>query len=242
MKRMILLVVMLAVVITPMSLMAQDEMMAVDGHVFEIAVRRIVDAENWTILNAELNAMISEMDGFVGSREYNTFFGIPEIQEGEMYAVSISEWESLDAYMAVATDESLMQDATVLAYFETIESVQNVVVQPFVKGEELTLDDLAESGQVLELAIRDISGYEDPVDFIRTIRGFTHQLTSLDGVVREFEWMSVDGQYFVGMTQYESMDAFMAASANEALLTHPVTAAVFMQYPPILAQMTIPAE
>ena len=241
MKRFLLLLTgLILVASSSITIFAQNaEEMAVEGPIFEIAIRRIVDAENFATLNAEVLDILTGLDGFVGAREYTTFFGIPTIEEGEMYAVGITQWDSIDAYFATAT---LLEDPTVIAYFETIESIQNVVVQPFVLGEELTLDDLASSGQVLELAIRDISTYEDPVGFLRAIRGFTHQLTSLDGVVREFEWLSVDGQYFVGMTQYESMDAFMAASQNEALFTHPATAAVFSQYPPLIAQMTVAVE
>lgn len=237
----IALLLFILTIITGVSVInAQEEETPMpEGPVFEIAIRRIIDPENFAILNAQLNEMLQGMDGFVAVREYTTFFGIPEIAEGEMYAVSISEWESLEAYMTTA---ALLENPTVVAYFETIESVQNVVVQPFVKGEELHVENLAQPGQVLELAIRDISQYEDPIDFLRAIRGFTHQLTMLDGVVREYEWLSVDGQYFVGMTQYESMEAFGAASQNEMLLSHPVTAAIFGQYPPLLAQMTLPAQ
>lgn len=240
MKRVLLLLITLSLIVLPTpSTHAQEDSMTPTGHIFEIAIRRIVDAENFATRNAEVNALVSGLDGFIGSREYTTFFGIPTIEEGQVYAVGISEWESLEAYSATAV---LLEDPTVIAYFETIESVQNVVVQPFIKGEDLHLADLGTAGQVLELAIRDISQYENPVDFLRTIRGFTHQLTSLDGVVREFEWLSVDGQYFVGMTLYASLETFGAASQNEALLSHPTTAAVFGQYPPLLAQMTMPNE
>lgn len=224
------------------SVSAQEgSAMTVEGHIFEIAIRRVVDQENYAIRQAALNEAISGVDGFIATREYEAFFGIPTIEEGQRYTVGISEWESLDAYTAAA---ALVDDpevsVLVAAYFETIESVQNIIVQPFVKGEVLSVIDLAQEGQVLELAVRAISGYDDPVDFLRTIRGFTHQLTALEGVVREYEWISVDGQYFVGMTQYESMETFGAASQNEGLLSHPSTVAMFSTYPPLLAFMTMP--
>lgn len=240
MKRALLFLIAFSLIALPSpTTHAQEDSMTPTGPVFEVAIRRVVDAENFATRNAEVKALLSGLDGFTGSREYTTFYGIPALEEGQVYAVSISEWASLEAYNATAV---LLEDPTVMAYFETIESVQNVVVQPFVKGENLHLDDLGTTGQVLELAIRDIRQYADPVDFLRTIRGFTYQLTSLDGVVREFEWLSVDGQYFVGMTLYTSLEAFGAASQNEGLLSHPVTAAVFGQYPPLLAQMTTPNE
>ena len=235
-----LLTLMIAMLISAGAISAQDEsaMQDVEGTVFDISVYRILDVDNFTTLSAELTTTLNGMEGVIASQTYNTFFAIPDIEEGETYAVRITEWASLASYRAI---DDLAEDETVSAYLATVEAVQNVIVQPFVKGESLHVNDLAAPGQVLEMAFRDISAYDDPVDFLRTIRGFTHQLTALDGVVREYEWLSVDGQYFVGMTQYESMDAFMAASQNETLLTSPVTAAVFSQYPPILAQMTLPA-
>jgi hypothetical protein len=229
-----LLMLMIAMLISAGAISAQDEpaMADVEGAVFEISVYRVLDVNNFTTLSAELTTMLSGMEGVIASQTYNTFFAIPDMAEGETYAVRITEWASLSSYTAI----------TEIFDNETVETVQNIVVQPFVKGEALHVNDLVAPGQVLEIAFRDISAYDDPVDFLRTIQGFTHQLTALDGVVREYEWLSVDGQYFVGMTQYESLDAFMAASQNEALLTSPVTAAVFTQYPPILAQMTLPAS
>lgn len=222
------------------AISAQDESATpdVEGTVFEISVYRILDVDSFTTLSPELTTMLGEMEGVIASQTYNTFFAMPSIEEGETFAVRITEWDSLTSYTAM---DDLAEEETVSAYLATIEAVQNVIVQPFVKGEALHVNDLAAPGQVLEVAFRDISAYDDPVDFLRTIRGFTHQLTALDGVVREYEWLSVDGQYFVGMTQYESLDAFMAASQDETLLTSPVTAAVFSQYPPMLAQMTLPA-
>lgn len=235
-----LLTLMIAMLISAGAISAQDEsaMPDVEGTVFEISVYRILDVDSFTTLSTELTTMLGEMEGVIASQTYNTFFAMPDIEEGETFAVRITEWDSLTSYTAM---DDLAEDETVSAYLATVETIQNVIVQPFVKGESLHVNDLAAPGQVLEVAFRDISAYDDPVDFLRTIRGFTHQLTALDGVVREYEWLSVDGQYFVGMTQYESLDAFMAASQDETLLTSPVTAAVFSQYPPMLAQMTLPA-
>ncbi|MCA9914163.1 MAG: hypothetical protein KC496_12480, partial [Anaerolineae bacterium] len=107
-----------------------------------------------------------------------------------------------------------------------------------VKGETISLDDFPGEGEVLEVAVRDLSSYEDPVDFLRSIRGFTDQLVTLDGVVREYNWISVDGQYFVGMTRYASMEAFAAASQDESILTAPNTGHVFANYPPMIGFAT----
>ncbi|GAB4519344.1 MAG: hypothetical protein OHK0046_28040 [Anaerolineae bacterium] len=241
MKRVLTFLVGLALLV-PLSvtvLAQNDEFPQTEGPIFEIAIRRIVDPENWATRTIALNELVAEQDGFIATGEYAAFFGLPEIAQDEIIGLGLSEWASLDAYMATG---ALLQDPTVISYFETIESIQNIVVQPFVLNEEITMDDLGEPGQVLEIAIRDISSYDDPVDFFRSIRGFTHQLTQLEGVIREFEWLSVDGQYFVGMTLYESMEIYLAAAQNEDLLSHPATQKIFTEYPPMLALMTLRSE
>jgi len=212
-----------------------------DGpHVFEIAIREVVDAENFPRLAGELEALLEETDGYVGSLEYSVFFSLaPQIAEGQIFAIVITEWESAAAYEASMT---LMDNPTVQDYFATIEAVQTILVEPFVKGEVISLADFPQAGEVLEVAVRDLSSYDDPVDFMRSIRGFTDALGEGEGVIREYEWISVDGQYFVGMTGYTSIEMFQAASQNEALLSNPVTQNVFANYPPMLALYGIQAQ
>lgn len=219
---------------------AQEDDMTASAHVFEIAIREVVDAEGFTTLGAELETLLEETDGYVGSLEYAIFFSLaPEMAEGQMFSVSISEWESVAAYEATA---SLLDNPTGLAYLETINPVQTVLVEPFVKGEIITLADFPQAGEVFEVAVRDLASYEDPVDFLRSIRGFTDALGDVDGVLREYEWLSVDGQYFVGMTRYASAEAFQAASQNAELMSSPNTAYIFTEYPPQLAQMGFLSE
>jgi len=209
-------------------------MMSTGPHVFEIAVREVTNAEEFARLLPEVEALLEDTDGYIGGLEYTPFFSLmPEMQEGQMFAIRISEWASAEAYEAA----NLEDNATYGEYMATIAPIQTVLVEPFVMGEQITLADFPEGGEVLEVAIRDMSAYEDPVDFLRTIRGFTNTLVEIEGVVREYEWISVDGQYFVGMTKYENMEAFQAAQQNEGLLGSPVTGRVFAQYPPMLAQM-----
>ncbi len=214
----------------------EDSTMTTDGHVFEIAVREIVDMEGFEALSGELQALLQEQAGYIGNLQYTTFFSLaPEMAEGQVYAVGITEWESIEAYEA---SQTLMDNQTVVDYLATIETVQNVVVEPFVIGEQITLDDFPQVGEVFEVAIRDLSSYENPIHFLRTVRGFTDVLGEEEGVLREYEWLSVDGQYFVGMTRYADMEAFGSASQSETVFGSPATSLLFAQYPPIVAQIT----
>jgi hypothetical protein len=241
MKRHVSLSVVLLVFALSLAMVgAQDEMSMSETPVYEIAIRQIIDPEAFAAASAELETLLAAQEGYLGSLEYTTIVSLaPEIAEGDVYGVGVTAWASAEAYEASA---ALMEDPAVGAYLETIETVQNVVIEPFVKGEAITLDDFPGPGEVFEVAIRDLASYEDPVDFLRTIRGFTDLLGAEEGVLREYEWVSVDGQYFVGMTRYASVEAFSNASQSEALFSSPVVGQVFAQYPPMVAQIGVRSE
>lgn len=225
-----------------LTVAAQDDdtMMAPGPHVFEITIREVVDADGFAPALAARNELLSGVDGYIGTREYQAFFSFaPELVEGQIFSVGLTEWTSAAAYEASL---ELDDDPAIAAYNETIADIQTVVVEPFVVGEVITLDDFPDAGEVLEVAIRDIASYDDPVDFLRNIRGFTTALVAEEGVVREYEWISLDGQFFVGMTRYESADAFAAASQSEILFANPATVNIFTSYPTSVGMVTLLVE
>ncbi|MEZ4605770.1 MAG: hypothetical protein R2865_02900 [Deinococcales bacterium] len=60
------------------------------------------------------------------------------------------------------------------------------------------------------------------------------------GVIQEFEYRSLDGRYYVGMTLYESIEAFSAILSKPEFLSAPEFAEMFANYPPLISQMAIP--
>ena len=216
MKRLLLVLVMLLATVATVS--AQDDMTG--SPVFELTVAEVTDMENFV----GVTSAITEMEGYVGSLEYFVIFSaVPEVTEDQMIFIAVTEWASEDAYNAAA-DMMMPDDAPYTVIY-------NIPLEPFAKDEAISLADFPGPGEILEIAIRDISGYEDPFDFVRTVFGFTEALGELDGVLREYSWMSLDGTYFVGMTRYASADAFGAVAQNETLMMMPNTQYAFMTYP-----------
>lgn len=118
-------------------------------------------------------------------------------------------------------------------------TITRVIMKPRTETEDYRIAELVAQGGVLEIAVRDISGYADKEDFFAKIGAFTDSLVRQDGVVREYVWLSTDGTHHVGMTQYASPEA-LNAIAQGPLMKSPEAGAVFMNYPPMVSQMGVP--
>lgn len=243
MKRFALVVLSLLVLIASLGIVSaqEDDMMAAGPHVFEVVIREVVDAETFNELQPQLIEASQAVEGFVGNLEYTAFVNFTgELDENIPVIVEIVEYESIDAYNASLENAGITD--LLEAYNASAPLIADVVVEPFVKGEAISLDDFPDAGEVLEVAIRDLSSYEDPVDFIRTIQGFTDALGREEGVLREYQWISTDGATFVGMTRYASAEAFAAVSQSETIFAMPNTQYAFATYPPMIGFATFLSE
>jgi hypothetical protein len=77
---------------------------------------------------------------------------------------------------------------------------------------------------------------------VEHLGAFVELLTSQPGVVREYQWLALDGDTFVGMTVYEDIDAFGAISQDQTLMGSTEAAALFAAYPPDIAQYLLEAS
>jgi hypothetical protein len=94
----------------------------------------------------------------------------------------------------------------------------------------------SEPGQLLEFGIRDLSDYPDDLDvddYAQKRDAFLALLVAQSGVVREYQWVSpIDPNVAVGMTVYESQEAFMTIAQDAAFLGAPEVQAFLGSYPP----------
>ena len=122
------------------------------------------------------------------------------------------------------------------SFFSTVTPELFTVLQPFDPAESADLASVADQpGQLLEIGIRDLSQYSnfDAADYAEKRDAFLALLTSQDGVVREYQWVSpLDGNVAVGMTVYASQDAFMALAQDPDFLGSPEVEAFLGAYPP----------
>jgi hypothetical protein len=89
--------------------------------------------------------------------------------------------------------------------------------------------------------VRDLSAYEsfDQAAYETARDEFLTLLSSQSGFVAEYQWVSVlDPNIVVGMTVYESQDAFFGVLGNESFVNDPATAAFLFGYPPATAYVS----
>ncbi len=122
------------------------------------------------------------------------------------------------------------------AFFGTFTPETFALLTP-VGGGESDLAAIAprESGHVLEVATRDLSTYEGfaQADYESARDAFVTFLSGRPGVIAEYQWVSpVDPNVAVGMTVYESFEAWGAIWSDEAFFSAPEYAGFIGAYPP----------
>jgi len=210
--------------------------------VMEIAVREVVDVAGFDAHRAEIAALVEAQAGFVASREFVSFYSIaPDPNPKNPIWLALSQWRSLDDYQKA--DAALAEGPAFPAYLATIKPLAGAVVKPFLDGEAIDVANIIGPGQVLEVAMRDLSAVGDRQTFFAAKDAFVEVLTGAPGVVREYEWVSATGadDLYFGMTQYESQAAFQSVAMDPAITQGPEAAKFFTSYPPLIAQITAAA-
>lgn len=244
---MLILAVMITLIMPISTSNAQESsnIPEVEGNIYELALRYVLDQERFVELSSQLEELIADYPAevVIYSGEFNSIFGLaPELEVERPIQLGISQYTSAEDYFTMG--ENLIDDPIVEDYFTTIETIQNVLMIPAngeVDDEAVDASELSECG-ALEVAVRDISEYSDVEDFNAKMDAFIDLLGSQEGVVREYQFISLDGTYFVGMTCYDTTDSFMAISSDPTVLEDQAVTTLFAEYPPLVAQLTIPID
>jgi hypothetical protein len=211
--------------------------------VLELAIRSVPDQDAWMAAAQPLGALLADETGIIANAEFMSVMGFAPVDAngapvqnvfiGMMQLDNQAVFDGLMAkYMGGDTP------AAVTEYMATIVNIADITVQPYRDTPVLDVANMVQPGQVLEIAVRDVSGW-DFDDFDAKRAAFVGVLTAQDGVIREFEYRSADGQYYVGMTLYESGEALQAIAANPAVTQGPEFGALMQSYPPMVAQYTV---
>jgi hypothetical protein len=91
---------------------------------------------------------------------------------------------------------------------------------------------------VLEIAVRDVSALDFEA-FDTKRKAFVDVLTAQPGVLGEYEYRSIDGKYYVGMTLYETGEAVQAIFANPTVSQGAEFGALMAEYPPMVSQFLV---
>ena len=212
--------------------------------VVELAVRRLNDGQDVMSFEAARDAFVArlrEQDGVEVDREFQAFFdfGAQTAPTAPVF-VGMTQYATSEAFGAAG--EALGSSPEAAAFFTTFTPQAFTALRPLDSDQPVDLATIADQpGQVLEIAVRDLSAYEsfDQAEYEAARDGFLTLLRDQPGFVAEYQWVSVlDPNTVVGMTVYESQEAFFAVLGNESFVNDPATAAFLFAYSPATAYVS----
>lgn len=171
--------------------------------------------------------------GSVLDREYHSTVdfstGMPP--EPAVY-VGATQFTSLESFSAGAM--ALNGSAAESDFFATFMPEYFAILAP-LDGGPVDITVLGSGGHMLEVAPRDLSLYDDfdPDAYASTRDAFIDMLAAREGVVAEYQWVSpADPNVAVGMTVYDSQDAWQAIWSDPDFLGSDEFTAFIGGYPP----------
>lgn len=206
--------------------------------VVEIAIRRLnpnQDVGAFAAARDAFVALLKAQPGVGTDREFVSFldYAIFMPPDPPVY-VGMTQYNSLADFAAAG--EVLGNTPEAGAFFSTFTPELFTVLTPLEPGAPVDLAGVADGpGQVLEIAVRDLKNYAnfDPADYASKRDAFLTLLSAQAGFVAEYQWVSVlDPDLAVGMTVYESTEAFAALSMDQGFIGAPEVAAFLGAYPP----------
>jgi len=227
--------------------MAQGQSATPDDDVMELAIRTVPDQEAWMAAAAPFGQLMSGETGIIANSEFMSIMGFAPVgADGQpvkdvfVGMVQFDNEATRDALIAKFLGADIPAEMT--AYLATIETIADPgSLRPFRDTPALDVANMVQPGQVLEIAVRDVSALDfDAFDAKRA--AFVNVLTAQPGVLGEYEYRSTDGKYYVGMTLYETGEAVQAIFATPAVSQGPEFGALMAEFPPMVSQFLVRIE
>lgn len=207
--------------------------------VFELAVRRINPGVSIAEFEAARDTFVAKLiaeEGTSNDREVQPFFDFLNmgIALDSIY-IGMTQYESLETYNALG--QSLFSIPEAQAFLSTFSPLVFEALQPIEGYEPVELSAIAPlgTGQVLEIAIRDLSSYDnfDQADYEAKRDVFLDKLSAQNGFLREIQWKSaINDGIVVGMTVYESQQAVIGINSDTTFANSPEVVNFIANYPP----------
>jgi hypothetical protein len=207
--------------------------------VVEIAIRRLNEGQDLTEFEAARDAFVAllTMQPGVGTdREFESFLDYSVFTPPTPPVfIGMTQYDSMADFMAAG--DAVGASAEAGAFFSTFTPELFTILVPLEAGGAVDLAGVAaRSEQVLEVAVRDLSGYPafDPIDYADKRDAFLALLAEQPGFVAEYQWTSaLDPNLAVGMTVYESAGAFATLSQDASFLGATEVTEFLETYPPM---------
>lgn len=180
--------------------------------VFEIAIRAVNNGQfdEFKSRRADFISWLKVQDGVKADREFESFYALPKPDEQQIF-IGMTEYQSFKVPGKIQSKMGAIKRFPKFA--KTMEIQSYLFVQP-IEGPTFNLKTLASKpGEVLEIGVRKVKpGMEKEFNEYR--KQFIELLSSYKGVKESYELKVVGGKNIegltVGMTVYESKEAFMA--------------------------------
>lgn len=183
--------------------------------------RRLNDGQDLAEFAAAREAFLAALTAQPGvgtDREFEAIidgatFGPPAVP----VFTGMTQYENLETFQAAGA--ALGNSTEAGAFFGTFEPLAFTALGPKYPADSYDLARIAaEPGQILEVAVRNLAQYEnfDVQDYESRLGVFLDALSQQPGFVAEYQWVSVlDPNLAVGMTVYDSVDAFAAIAQDQ---------------------------
>ncbi|MEO0473566.1 MAG: hypothetical protein AAF206_28400, partial [Bacteroidota bacterium] len=194
-------------------------------NVFVLPIRKIKDGQDIDDFKAKRDAYVATLEaeaGTLSDREFQPFFEFTGSGlELERVFVGLTSFQNNDTFAQIGDATGSTPEAN--AFFATFDFISFQVLQPLDEKELVDLTDFANlgSGQVWEVAVRDLSQYNafDQADYESKRDDYLAVLAAQDNFVREVQWKSIsDPNIVVGMTFYKDAASYQAVNQDQAFI------------------------
>ncbi len=204
--------------------------------VLELAIRKVKVGQESNFLTARANFinLLTAQNGTSNDREYAMFFPYDaniDLNENQVF-VGMTQYEDLNTYNAIGNAIGNSPEAA--AFFSTFDPLVFTVLKPLEAGTEVDASKLASSGQILEIAVRDLSIYSNfnKSDYETKRDAFLAALAQRPERVAEYQWVSAtNSNIVVGMTVYKSQADYLNLISDTGFVTSQVVLDFAGNYP-----------
>ncbi|MEZ5056943.1 MAG: hypothetical protein R2879_07865 [Saprospiraceae bacterium] len=207
--------------------------------VFELAVRKINPGVSITDFTSARDAFVAKLmaeEGTSNDREFQPFFDF--LNSGfsfDSVYIGMTQYEDLATYSNLGS--TLVNIPEAQQFISLFTPLVFEALQPIEGYGPVDLGDLAPlgTGQVLEIAVRDLSAYSNfnQSDYETKRDAFLTKLSAQNGFIREVQWKSaINENIVVGMTVYESQQAVIGINSDPDFTSSAEVTDFIGAYPP----------
>lgn len=214
-----------------------DEFVGTEN-VFVLPIRQIKEGQDIEDFKAKRDAYVATLEdaeGTLTDREFQPFFEFTNSNlDLSRVFVGLTSFQNFEIFNEIGNTTGNTPEAA--AFFETFDFLSFQVLQPLDPDETVDLSDFANqgTGQVWEVAVRDLSQYSDldQADYESKRDAYLAVLAAQDNFVREVQWKSIsDPNVVVGMTVYKDAASYQAVNQDQAFIEAYLATGFLQNYP-----------